>query len=123
MPRYIDKVVHPFQHPTPKKPQYDPHTWTPPIYGQNIQHALPPDNLPLLNKKGTKRVQSVTGIFQYYTRAIDPTMIVAVNELAAEQSAPTDKTNKKCNMLLDYAHALPDTKIHYHTSEMCLHMD
>ena len=123
MPRYIDKALHKFQRPTPKKPQYALHTWTPPIYGQQIQHTLSPDNLPVLNKKGTKRVQSVTVTFQYYTRTIDTTTIVAVNELAAEQSAPTDKTNKKYNMLLDYAHTLPDAKPRYHASDMCLHMD
>ena len=50
-------------------------------------------------------------------------MIVAVNELASEQAAPTTKTIKKCNMLLDYAHTYPDPKIRYHASDMCLHLD
>ena len=50
-------------------------------------------------------------------------MIVAVNELASEQSKPTAKTLKKCNMLLDYAHTYPNPKIRYHASDMCLHLD
>ena len=56
MPGSIPKALHKFQHPPPRKPQYAPHTWTPPIYGQKIQHAPPPDTLPVLDKKGTKRV-------------------------------------------------------------------
>ena len=113
------------QIPTPrtKNQQYAPHTWTPPVYGQKVQHGLPPETLPVLDKKGTKRVQSVTGTFQYRTRAIDPTMIVAVNELASEQSALTAKTIKKFKMLLDYTHTYPDPKIRYHASDMCLHLD
>ena len=49
-------------------------------------------------------------------------MIVAINELASEQSAPTIKTIQKRNMLLDYAHTYPDPKIRYHASDMCLHL-
>ena len=89
MPGYVAKALHKFQHPTPKKPQYAPHAWITPTYGQKVQYELPPDTLPVLDKKGTKRVQSITGTSQYYTKGIDPTMIVAVNELASQNSAPT----------------------------------
>ena len=123
MPRSVPKALHKFQHPPPRKPQYAPHAWIPPTYGQKVQHALPPDDLPILDKKGTKRVQSVTGTFGYHTRAIDPTMIVSVNEIASQQSAPTIKTVQKCDMLLDYAHTYPNPKIRYHTSDMCLYTD
>ena len=57
--------------------------------------------------------------YQYYTKGIDPTMIVAVNELASQQSAPTQETVKKCNMLIDYAHTYPNTTIRYHAIDMC----
>ena len=56
MPGIIPKALHKFQHPPPKKPQYAPHTWIPPVHGQKVQHALPPETLPVLDKKGTKRV-------------------------------------------------------------------
>ena len=51
MPGSIPKALHKFQHPPPKKPQYAPHTWIPPVYGQKVQHALPPETLPVLDKK------------------------------------------------------------------------
>ena len=50
--------------------------------------------IPVLDTKGNKRVQSITGTFQYYTKDIDPNMIVAVNELVSQQSAPTQETVK-----------------------------
>ena len=55
-----------------------------------------------IKKKGTKRVRSVTGTFQYNTKCLEPTMIVAVNESASEQAVPTQNTVKKCDMLVDY---------------------
>ena len=49
-------------------------------------------------------------------------MLVALNELAPQQSAPTQETVKKCNMLMDYAHTYPNATIRYHASDMCLHI-
>ena len=83
MPGYIAQALHKFQHPAPKKPQYALHAWLTPTHGQKVQYALPPETLPVLDKKGTELVQSITGTFQYYTKVVDPTMIVAVNELAS----------------------------------------
>ena len=50
-------------------------------------------------------------------------MLVAVNELASQQVAPTQDTIKTCDMLMDYAHTHPDAKIRYHTSDMQLYID
>ena len=62
---------------------------------KKVQYALPPETLPVLDKKGNKRLQSITGTFQYYTKGVDPTMIVAVNELVYQQSALTQKNGKQ----------------------------
>jgi hypothetical protein len=43
MPRYITAMLHKYQHPPTKRPQYAPHRWTEPAYGQHIQYAPPPD--------------------------------------------------------------------------------
>ena len=90
---------------------------------KKLQYALPPEMLLVLDKKGTKRVQSITGTFQYHTKGIYPTMIVSLNEIGSQQSAPTQEKVKKCNMLMNYAHTYPNAKIRYHTSDMCLHID
>jgi hypothetical protein len=46
MPGYIKDALHEFQHPLPKRPQYAPHNWTVPAFGQRIQYAPPPDMAP-----------------------------------------------------------------------------
>jgi hypothetical protein len=43
MPGYIKDALHKFQNPLPKRPQYAPHNWTVPAYGQRIQYAPLPD--------------------------------------------------------------------------------
>ena len=96
---------------------------TQPTYGATVQYALPPSTLPILDKKGIKRIQSITGTFQYYTRTVDPTITVTVNELVAQQAAPTKDTIARCNILLDYAQTYPDVTIRYHHSDMCLHLN
>ena len=89
------------QHTFPSKPQYAPHQLNVPIYGQNRQYAKPEDDSPKLDKRGITRVQSIVGSFLYYTRAIDNTLLVALNKIAATQAAPTQQTNQKITMLLD----------------------
>jgi hypothetical protein len=47
MPGYTKDARHKFQHPVPKRPQYAPHNWTVPAYGQHIQYAPLPDTPPI----------------------------------------------------------------------------
>ena len=39
MPKYIPALLQKLQHPKPAKPQYAPHPWVVPAYGQHIQMA------------------------------------------------------------------------------------
>ena len=123
MPGYIPAARHKFQHKDPKKPQYSPHPWTKPTFGQRIQWVKVDPNSPKLDKPGTLRVQSISGTFLYYARAVDPTMLVALNEIATHQSSPTQDTKNKCDQLLDYAATYPNAKIRYHASDMILMTD
>ena len=59
----------------------------------------------------------------YYSRAVDPTMLPALNEIATSQANPTEKTKQQCKMLLDYAATYPSAKIRYYASDMILHAD
>ena len=63
MPGYVLDALKKFLHVPPRKPQYAPHKWTTPVYGQKVQYALPLSTLPILDSKGTKRIQSINGIF------------------------------------------------------------
>eukprot|EP00956_Cyclotella_meneghiniana_P010267 scaffold14174_cov46-Cyclotella_meneghiniana.AAC.3 len=78
---------------------------------------------PLLNKNKEEKkfVQEVTGVFLYYARAVDSTMLVALSAIAAEQGAPTQNTLKKVNQfLLDYVVTHPEATVTYSTSDMKL---
>ena len=87
-----------------------------------VQYAPEPDNSPFLSPSGKTRVQQIVGTFLFYARAIDNTMLPALNALSASQSKPTASTNKDIIQFLDYAATHPDATIRYHGSDMVLHV-
>ena len=101
MPEYISKDLTRLNHPAPNKPQYAPHRWTAPSFGQRLQMASDPDSRKLLNQKGIKFIQTVVGIFLYYARALDPTMLCALNEISRIQARPTKDTTAKAKWFPD----------------------
>ena len=61
------------------------------------------------------------GTFLYYARAIDPTMVTAMNLISAAQTTDGVKNlEKRINHFLDYAVTHLDAKIKYVTSAMHL---
>ena len=122
MPGYIEKALKRLQHKKSKRPQYSPHNWTQPSYGSKVQMANFDDSPPL-NTTDTKHIQSIVGSFLYYARAIDSTMLPALNDIGAQQASPTENTQKACKMLMDYASTFPNAVIRYIASDMCLSLD
>jgi hypothetical protein len=122
MPNYVREALHKFQHHSPLLAQDSPHEWTKPAYGQKIQYTAPPDLLPVLSTADTTRIQQIVGTFLYYARAVDPTMLVALNDIGASQSKPTANTAKRIAHFLDYAATHPDSMIRYSASDMTLHI-
>ena len=123
MPGYVLDALKKFLHVPPRKPQYAPHKWTTPVYDRKVQYALPLSTLPILDSKGTKRIQSINGTFLYYGRGTDPCILPAINEISTQQAQPTEDTNTKATMLMDYFHTYPCATIRYHASDMQLHVD
>ena len=72
------------------------------MFGRHIQHGTAEDNSPRLPSSQTKLIQSIVGALLYYTRAVDPTMYPALNEVSLTQATPTEKTLQKCHQLLDH---------------------
>ena len=52
-------------------------------------------------------------ILLYYVIAIDNTIFLALNNIAAEQSVATENTQYKVTKLLNYPVTTPDSVIHY----------
>jgi hypothetical protein len=120
IPGYVGNALKRFKHATPKKPQDQPYPHNPKQYGQKQQFSEPEDKSPLLGKEDKKFIQEVTGTFLFYARAVDPTMLVALSSLAAEQCNPTERTMEKCKQFLDYAATQEDAVITYRKSDMVL---
>jgi hypothetical protein len=108
----------------PAKPVHCPWEPTPIQYGTKAQDCLPEDNSPPLDKDSIKMIQQqqVVGSFLYYSHATDPTIPVALNELASLQTNATKATMKRCKHFLDYMATHLDTKIRYYASDMVLNV-
>jgi len=122
MPGFTSKTREQLKHKSPSKAQHVPHKWNKPAYGQKAQLA-PIDTSPLLSKEEMKYVQKCVGALLYYARAVEPCILPAINEISGQQAAPTEQTMEACTMLLDYVATYPDAIIHYHASDMVLHVD
>jgi hypothetical protein len=101
MPGHIKYALYKFQHPLPKLPQYAPHNWTVPAYGQRIQYAPLPDADPPATAAEISRAQAIVGTLLYNARAVDPTLILPLSALASKLSTATATTIKAVSHLLD----------------------
>ena len=62
--------------------------WTAPEYGQRLHMDPDPDSSEFLDQKGIKFIQTVFVIFLDSARALDPTMLRALNEISRIQARP-----------------------------------
>ena len=123
MPGYIDNLLRKFPLPSLKQPQYAPYKWTTPKFGMKRQYAKEIKNSPLLSASDKRTVQQIVGSLLYYSRAVDPTMLVALNDIASQQATPTNDTLQQCSMLLDYARTYKNATLRFRRSDMILHVD
>jgi hypothetical protein len=122
MPGYIKFALHKYQHSARTRPEHAPRTWNPLIYGANMQFVTEATISPALSDKEINKLQQLTGTLLYYSRAVDPTLIMLINVLASEQSTATNVTADNIIKLLNYCNTHPETKIRYHSSDMILHI-
>jgi hypothetical protein len=121
MPGYVSNVLSKFQHDAPKHPQHTPSRYVMPVYGAKTQYDTK-DETPPLTAQQCLTIQKVTGSVLYYARAVDPTVLMQLNDIATEQTKATEKTQAATNQMLDYLATHPDAKIRYHASNMILHI-
>ena len=123
MTNSVHKALECFQNPMLMRPQHSPHKWLAPKYRAKEQYSPNASTAPNLDKRGITLMQSISGTFLYIARAVDPTMLVALNKIGAKEALPTTDTIKKKKMLMDYVATQPDTVIRFHAIDMCLHID
>jgi hypothetical protein len=121
MPGYVSNMLSKFQHYDPKHPQHTPSRYVTPVYGAKTQYATK-DETPPLTAQQCLTIQKVTGSVLYYARAVDPTVLMPLNNIAMEQTKDTEKTQVTTMQLLDYLVTHLDDTIRYHASDMILHI-
>jgi hypothetical protein len=121
MPGYLSNVLSKFQHDSPKHPQHTPSRYVTPVYGANTQYDTK-DETPPLTVQQCLTIQKVTGPLLYYARAVDPTVLMPLNDIATELTKATEKTQAATKQMLDYLSTNPDATIRYHASDMILNI-
>ena len=79
MPNSVRKALDYFQNPMPPRPQHSPLKWPTRTYGTKVQYSPSATTAPRIDKRGITRVQSIAGTFFYIARAVNPTMLMALN--------------------------------------------
>ena len=60
-----------------------------------------------LDENIQKRLKEIVGKFLYYAKAMDPTMLMALNSLTAVQKKPKIETPKQITQFLNYSTTHP----------------
>jgi hypothetical protein len=107
MSKYVMKQMTRYVHPAPLKPQHCPYSPNPISYGKDNQAPTPTNDSPLLDATGKKRIQQIVGSFPYYAHVGDPTILMALSDIAKQLSAPTVNTKKRVDQFLDYMWTIP----------------
>ena len=125
MPKYVPKMMKKLNYTPSSQPQYSPHEYTTFQYSKigDRQYAKPDDSSPVLNKTETKWVQSAIGSLLYYGRALDSSILPALNQLGTQQALPTENVKKKIHRLLDYTNTYRNPILRFYASDMILTID
>ena len=121
MPGYVKKAIIRFGK-AKRSGAKSPLIYTPPPRGpeQQMVPDVPRAALQYVDAKTKTFIQEVTGVFLFYSRAVDPTMLTAVNRISSEQAKPTQATLAAVDRLLSYAERYPNATIVIRASNMKL---
>jgi hypothetical protein len=102
IPGYVKKAIQRFKRDNLKGAD-SPIIYVPPNYGKHQQEVpLEEPSVPLTASEKLE-VQEIVGVFLFYARAVDPTMLTAINKIASRQAKPTSLIQKEVERFLQYA--------------------
>jgi hypothetical protein len=113
------QVLKEFEHATPTSHYTAPSKIERPDYGVKVQYVKE-DLTKHLQAEQIKFLQRVTGKFLFYARAIDNTILHAVNDIASATMHGTEQTLAAATHFLNYAASNPDGEIIFRASDMIL---
>ena len=120
MKNYVKQALEQFKHENPKQFHYGPSKMGPIQYGAKVQYSKPVDKT-TISEEDHKFIQQVIGKFLIYARAIDPTMLHALNCIACGGATQANLEATKC--FLNYAACNPAAQIIYRKSDIILQGD
>jgi hypothetical protein len=119
MQGYIQRMAKELNLALRPNPPKSPITPTSTTYSTNPQ-LEPIDPTPPATDTQKEFLQIICGKLLYYTLAVDPTIQVAVGQIASQQSKATQRTMLAADRLIQYILAHPDAIITYRPSNMIL---
>ena len=119
MPNYIPNMLLRFR-PNGVRPAKSPSIYAPPTYGSTAPQAATLDSSDPATALQIKEIQEVVGSLLYYARALDSTMLPAVQDISSRQSVPTQDVVAAVDRLLGYCFSHPDHELHVRPSHMLL---
>ena len=120
IPGYVMKALTRFS-PNNTSGALSPSVYTPPVYGSTAPQMTHSDATPPLDQEQRHRLQQIVGVFLYYARMIDSTMLPAITALASEQATATITTAESAARFLAYAASFPANELRFYASGMRLH--
>ena len=120
MKGYVKQALLEFKHLCPKQHHYGPSKIERPDYGQKIQYVKLDESDPM-TAYDILHKQQVCGKFLFYARAIDNTMLHALNDIASAKN--TKECAEAVRYFLNYAASNPEAEIIYRASDMILQLD
>ena len=119
IPGYVAKALKRFKR-TNLKGADSPIIYVPPSYGKHQQEAPIEEPSTPLTAAEIQELQEIVGVFLFYARAVDPTMLTAINKIASRQSKATSAIRKEVDRFLQYASKYPDATMRVKASNMKL---
>ena len=121
MPGYVQHAVNEFQNgiKSPNKPTDTPHPYKA-TKKQGLPMTQAMDDGAKLSTQAIKHLQQIVGTFLFYSRAVNPTMLMALSIIATEQTQGTQTTKEKAEHFLMYATTHPNATIKFYKSDMIL---
>lgn len=123
MPNYVRKALERFNVEVANHVTDSPLRYTPPSYGSGKQQYVKEDTSLPLSAEETKRIQQIVGVFLFYARAIDSTMLMPNNRFASQQSKPTEQLKRDVDRFLQYAATWPNAELVFKASDMRLYVE
>jgi hypothetical protein len=117
MPGYVQNALTRFGVTLNPEGTHSPLTYHPVVHGPQVEQV---DTSPAISAEKVKRIQQIIGVFLYYARAVDESMLCALNKLASRQTHPSEELETDVNRFLQYAATYPNGKLTFWPSDLKL---